>query len=244
MSRPRVIAVVSLLLAFAGGWLVGRAGGSDARPGRFDAPPAAIPIGTTSAGPVTKTPSGQADPSHDTDAVARLRIAPPDPPPPAPPDPRPPETSDASRDAAVTRRELTPAAVDENGGLVRSALFSAARGLAESCYVELREATLARLAPNLGSADQQRAHAAVDAFIEAEYRYRATENTVLLEKFVWRQPSPPTGGSGLFLGKLGSLKAGSIEYEYVLNFDEYPQLAKAHADRSRAQAALTSFLTK
>ncbi len=195
-----------------------------------------VPGGTASAVPVTTTPSAPADASPDTTAVNRLRIA--------PPDPQTQEPSDASPEAAVTRRELTPGAVEENGGLVRSALFSAAHGLAESCYVELREATLGRLAPNLNRSDWQRALAAVDAFIEAEYRYQATENTVLLERFVWRQPPPGTGGSGVFEGKAGSLKAGSIEFGYVLNFAEYPQLANAHAERSSAHAALTPFLKR
>lgn len=144
----------------------------------------------------------------------------------------------------MTRRELTPSAVEESAGLVRSALFSAAEGLAESCYVELRNATLGQLVPNLNSNDWHRALAAVDAFIAAEYRYQATENTVLQERFVWRQPPPRTGGSGVFRGEAGSLRAGSIEFGYVLNFEEYPQLAKAHTERSSAHAALTPFLKK
>lgn len=149
MPRAGVIAAVGLLLAFASGWLVGRAGGSVEIPGRLEAPSAMVPGGTASAVPVTTTPSAPADASPDTTAVNRLRIA--------PPDPQSQEPSDASPEAAVPRRELTPSAVEENGGLVRSALFSAAHGLAESCYVELREATLGRLAPNLNSSDWQRA---------------------------------------------------------------------------------------
>ena len=211
MPRTSVIAVAGLSLAFASGWLVGRAGGSDGIPGRLEAPPALVPSRTASAEPVTKTP---------------------------------PAPADASPDAAVTRRELTPSAVHENVGLVRSALFSAAQGLAASCYVELREATLARLDPNLGGTDRQRAHAAVDAFVEAEYRYLATENTVLLERFIWQQPPPRTGGSGIFRGKFGSLTVGSVEFEYMLNFEEYPQLAKAHTDQSTAHDALAPFLTR
>lgn len=122
-------------------------------------------------------------------------------------------------------------------------LLAEEESIAEECYKNLLTRSLQRIPKRLEGQALQKAKAAAQAYVDAEYAYRVQRIKIAVDALVYGVVPPmPSGPKGVFLCDTITVGEGEAAKSYVMDFDLYPDLRKAYEHREVLERGFSDLL--